>query len=352
MTNIHVSATREYNVIIENGIINNSASLISEVVSSKKVCIISDDTVYGLYGSLLTNLLSEAGFEVLSFVFEHGEASKNPSTYLDIINYLAENKLTRKDTLIALGGGVVGDITGFAAATYLRGIKFIQIPTTLLACVDSSVGGKTAVDLPAGKNLLGAFWQPSLVICDPTLLSTLPREIFSDGMAEVIKYAILVDREFFDYLSDNSNNLDLEYIISVCVKIKRDIVNEDEFDNKIRQLLNLGHTLGHSVEALSDFTVSHGSAVAIGMCLITRAAVDKGLCHTDDLTLIENILKVYNLPIYTEMSAEDVFRVCLNDKKMGVGSISLIVPSQIGKCNIIEVPTNELKSWVISGGLK
>jgi 3-dehydroquinate synthase len=208
------------------------------------------------------------------------------------MSFMAQNRITRSDCIFALGGGVVGDLGGFAAATYLRGVEFIQIPTTLLAMVDSSVGGKTAIDIPEGKNLIGAFYQPSLVICDYTTLDTLPPSVFADGCAEVIKYGIINDRALFHKLQSPIMP-QIEDVIENCVRNKRDIVNMDEHDVGIRQLLNLGHTPAHSIETLSNFEISHGSAVAMGIVLIARAAVAQGYCPADDLEEILNILHAY-----------------------------------------------------------
>jgi 3-dehydroquinate synthase len=223
---------------------------------------------------------------------EHGEKSKNSVTYINLLNFLAENHITRTDALLALGGGVVGDLTGFAAATFLRGIKFIQCPTTLLAMVDSSVGGKTAIDLECGKNLAGAFYQPSVVICDITTLDTLSEKIFYDGCAEVIKYGVIASEELFEICRDGFKD-NIEEIIYRCVSIKRDIVMEDEFDTGMRQLLNFGHTIGHGIEACSKYYITHGTAVAIGMVLITKAAVKMNMCNEEVLVRLEKLIEIH-----------------------------------------------------------
>ena len=252
MKRIRVHASREYDVLIENGLFASLGALAKDVLKGKKVCIVSDTNVAPLYLDAAVKSLEESGFCAESFVFPAGEDSKNGRTYLSLLNFLAEIKLTRADALIALGGGVVGDLTGFAAATFLRGIDLIQIPTTLLSCVDSSVGGKTAIDLPAGKNLAGAFYQPKLVICDPEMLKTLPGSIFSDGCAEVIKYGLIDSASLMEKLANIHARKNLEEVICECVDMKRDIVESDEFDTGRRQLLNLGHTFAHSIEALSN----------------------------------------------------------------------------------------------------
>ena len=277
MKSVKISVSKEYEVLIGHGLINDCGELCRGVLAeSVKAAVISDDNVAPLYLERVKAALEKAGFAVVSFVFPHGESSKNGGTYLEILNFLAENQITRTDALIALGGGVVGDITGFAAATYLRGIRFVQIPTSLLAMVDSSVGGKTAIDLPAGKNLAGAFCQPELVICDLDTLDTLSDAFFTDGCAEVIKYGILKDEALFAHLEEKAQGFDREYVISRCVELKRDYVTEDEFDTGLRMMLNLGHTVGHAIEKLSAYSVPHGSAVAMGMAIIARACAARG----------------------------------------------------------------------------
>ena len=231
-------------------------------------------------------------------------------------------------------------------------MSFIQVPTTLLAAVDSSVGGKTAVNLPGGKNQVGCFYQPSLVICDPDLLSSLPEEQFKCGCAEVIKYGALGDRAFFDSLMQIHISRQPEAVIARCVEMKRDIVAEDEFDTGKRQLLNFGHTFAHCVEALSDFTVLHGQAVAIGMSVITRAAAELGYCSKADEVLMEDILQMYGLPSHTEYCAADMLRVVLADKKRSGGSINLVLPRAIGDCRIVPTPVTELEKWLRAGGVR
>ena len=276
MRSIHIKASREYDVLVERGLLDRAGELLREVSAPGMAAIVSDDTVYALYGERTVKALEKTGYRVHSFTFPAGEGSKNLSTYADVLHFLGEHRFSRSDVVVALGGGVVGDLAGFAAATYQRGMGFAQIPTTLLAMVDSSVGGKTAIDLPAGKNLAGTFYQPWLVLCDPDCLDSLPDEIFRDGCAEVIKYAVLGNAPFFEELNCTPPHAQLEHIIETCVRMKRDIVAQDEFDRGQRQLLNLGHTFGHGIEACSGFAVSHGSAVAIGMAMIVRSAAQLG----------------------------------------------------------------------------
>ena len=264
-------------------------------------------------------------------------------TWLELLNVLAENKLTRSDLIVALGGGVVGDLAGFAAASYLRGIRFIQVPTTLLAAVDSSVGGKTAIDLPSGKNLVGAFYQPSLVLCDTDTLNTLSEDIFRDGCAEVIKYGILYDPGLFSHLEEKGLAFDRKAVITRCVELKRDVVMEDEFDTGSRMKLNLGHTIGHGVEAKSQFAVSHGKAVAIGTAIVSRAS------DCTDCSRILSVLVTFGLPTGTAYSAEDLYAYTLSDKKRSGGIVNLIIPRAIGECDIVPTPIEDLKSFIEAG---
>ena len=349
MKTVTVRASRTYEVKIGTGLLSGLGAEVTALGGIRKAAVISDSTVFPLYGQRVMQSLSDAGLETADFVFPAGEASKNGATLLEVLNSLAENRLTRSDLVVALGGGVVGDLAGFAAAVYLRGIRFVQIPTTLLAAVDSSVGGKTAVDLPAGKNLAGAFWQPSLVLCDLDTLTTLPENIFRDGCAEVIKYGVLYDPALFAHLAARTLHFDREAVIARCVELKRDVVAQDEFDTGVRMKLNLGHTVGHGVEARSGFTVSHGKAVAIGMAVIARAAEKKGFCTTDTRRQIEEVLRAFGLPTRTEEPAAALADAALSDKKRTGGTVRLIVPRTVGECGIEPVPVAQLEDWIQAG---
>ncbi|MGM9661821.1 MAG: 3-dehydroquinate synthase [Oscillospiraceae bacterium] len=352
MNTIHVSASRGYDVLVQPGILRETGRYVAALTRAGTAALIADETVYPLYGGVVEDSLRAAGLRVVSFVYRGGERAKNLATYGEILNFLAENRLSRSDVVVALGGGVTGDMAGFAAATYLRGVDFVQLPTTLLAAVDSSVGGKTAVDLPAGKNLAGAFCQPVLVLCDPETLRTLPEEQFRAGCAEVIKYGVLGNEPFFRELEQTPVAEQLEHVISVCVGMKRDIVDEDEFDRGQRRLLNLGHTVGHAVEACSDFSIAHGEAVAIGMAVITRAAVKRGVCGEETLTRLLALLRRCGLPTETERGAEELYRAALSDKKMAEGKMHLVVPEAIGRCRVESIAAEEMLSWLRDGGLR
>lgn len=349
MKTIHIQASRAYDVIIGTGLLPTIGQHIKGLCKANKAAIVSDSNVYSLYGDIVAKSLSKAGMEVINFVFPAGEESKNGNVYLNLVNYLAENQLTRTDCLIALGGGVVGDMTGFAAATFLRGISYIQVPTTLLAAVDSSVGGKTAIDLPAGKNLCGAFCQPKLVLCDTDTLNTLPEEIFRDGCAEVIKYGILYDTELFAELSRCGIVFDRESVIARCVELKRNVVMEDEFDTGARMKLNLGHTVGHGVEAASGYQTSHGKAVAVGTAIISRAAYANQLCTKDTLSDILRVIDKFGLPVRCDYSAEELMNSILSDKKRAGNTVNMIIPRHIGQCDICPFPIDQLLPFVKAG---
>lgn len=349
MNTVTVSASQKYQVMIGSGLLAELGRYILALKAPGKAAIISDSHVWPLYGAVAENSLLRAGFEVNHFSFPAGESSKNAENYLKILNFLAENQLTRSDVVIALGGGVVGDITGFAAATYLRGISYVQVPTSLLAMVDSSVGGKTAIDLPAGKNLVGAFYQPSLVLCDIDALNTLPEDIFRDGCAEVIKYGVLYDYDLFAHLMENGLKFDREKVISRCVTLKRDVVAEDEFDTGARQKLNLGHTFGHAIEKESHFSVSHGQAVAIGMAIAARAAHKNKLCQEHTVADILTVLDLFGLPCSTEYSADALYSAARTDKKRSGSTVNLIIPEQIGSCIIYPTPINKLQAFIEDG---
>lgn len=349
MKTITVQASTAYHVIVSTDLITQTGRYLSDLCKPCKVAIISETNVFPLYGNIVADSLKEFGFNVYQHVFNAGENSKNSETYLNILNFLAENTFTRADVLIALGGGVTGDITGFAAATFLRGISYVQIPTTLLAMVDSSVGGKTAIDLPAGKNLVGAFYQPKLVLCDLNVLHTLPKSIFSDGCAEIIKYGVLYDRQMFDHLMKCGLAFDRESVVARCIELKKDVVHQDEFDHGERQKLNLGHTIGHGIEAHSNYLISHGQAVAVGMAIVSKSAAAHNICSPDVSQDICKILDLFHLPTRTEYTAQQLYQSALSDKKRLGETVNLIVPERIGHCAIRPTPVTELQSFIEAG---
>ena len=351
MTTVHISASREYDVLIGRGLLDRLGEIVKSCTKAQTAVVVAGDLVFPLYGARAMASLEAAGLRTLSYVIPHGEQHKTLETYGKLLQFLSENRLTRTDVLIALGGGVTGDLTGFAAATYQRGIDFVQVPTTLLAAVDSSVGGKTAVDLPTGKNQVGAFWQPAAVLCDPDLMETLPEAELRCGTAEVVKYGMLGNAAFFESLERDGIRDRLEDVIKTCVEMKRDIVREDEFDRGQRQLLNLGHSFGHAVEACSRFTILHGQAVAIGMALITRAAVRRGDCPEAALTRLLALLKRFGLPTETDYSAHELFAALGTDKKLSGSTMHLVIPENIGRCRIEAMPLEEAKALLRLGGV-
>lgn len=350
MEKITIEASKPFEVIIKKGALLNTAPYIAEVKKPCTVVIVSDDQVAPLYLNPVRAQLEKAGYKVHEYVFPHGEAQKNTRQLLDLVEFLAENALTRRDLLIALGGGVVGDMTGFAAATYLRGIDYIQLPTSLLAAVDSSVGGKTAVNLKAGKNLWGAFKQPLLVLCDPQALTTLPVDEFHNGCGEVIKYGMLGYPELLDMLEKETltvNNTEyVSRIISFCVKAKAAVVSQDELEKGLRQLLNFGHTFGHGIEMASQFTIHHGHAVAIGMALMMRSAVKQGFIHADECQRFLNILVAHHLPTTTDISPKALCDAALHDKKSHGETITIVRPARWGHCDLVTIPHSELAEYI------
>ena len=328
---------------IENGLLSRAAAVIGETFSPSRIHIVSDSTVAPLY---LQKLEQQFTLPVTHTVIPAGEEHKRLSTVEGIYHDLLASGMTRKDLIVALGGGVVGDITGFAAATFLRGVSLCQIPTTLLAQVDSSVGGKTGVDMPEGKNLVGAFYQPRLVLIDPSVLTTLPEQTFADGMAEVVKYGYISNRDILDMVSAPDYKQNIESIICECVKIKRDVVTIDEHDTGLRMILNFGHTIGHAAEKLGNYVdLTHGQAVAVGMVAAIRLSAFLG---NEDLTgrLIE-ILKHIGLPTELKYDREDIYRSLLSDKKKFGATVNFILVREPGRAEITPIDAEKLHEYVL-----
>lgn len=343
MRRVLVECSRPYEVCVERGLIDRAGELAAGVFPRGALAaVVTDGTVAALYAARVRRSLETAGFRTALFAFPAGEPSKNLDTYAAILSFFASVQATRSDFAVALGGGVPGDLAGFAAATYCRGIPFLQIPTTLLAAVDSSVGGKTAVDLPEGKNLAGAFHQPRLVVCDPDALSTLPREIFADGVAEAVKYGVLCDRALFDRLAGGAFTQALDEIVARCVAIKAEFVARDELDRGKRKFLNLGHTFGHAIEAASGLKVSHGQAVAIGMVAAARAAEKLGMAEEPVGLPIAAALEANGLPVASPFAAETLVGYALRDKKREGGKVAFVLPETIGRCRLHDVPVEDI----------
>lgn len=361
MTVTRIHASREYDVVTGSGLLPSLPDYLERVpdlrhlktgAGATGVFVVSDDTVFALYGECLTEALSEAGYRVRSFVFPHGEEQKTLATYAKLTEALCRADMTRTDFLIALGGGVTGDLTGFAAATYRRGIPFVQIPTTLLAAVDASVGGKTGVDLPSGKNQVGCFWQPHLVLCDTDVFRTLPDTEYRNGCAEIIKYAMLDDPDLFNGLEAKPVSAFYEEAVTACVQKKRFYVERDERDTGMRQMLNFGHTLGHALERISGYTVPHGEAVAVGMAVLTRASAAYGLCGADTADRLTRLIRRYGLPVETDFTASELAEAAQADKKASGDSVTLILPRDIGACHPETVLRRSLADWFRAGGCR
>ena len=350
MSIITVKASQSYEVHTGSGLLERCGDLIAGAVKPCRAVIVSDDNVFPLYGDTVKSSLEKAGFDVKEFVFPHGEQSKSHTVLLNLYDFLANSGITRSDCLIALGGGVVGDLTGFAAASYLRGIDYVQLPTSLLAQIDSSVGGKTAVDIPAGKNLVGAFKQPRIVLADTGTLSTLSEDFFTDGMGEAVKYGMIWSQELFDMICEGNLRKDpekLEKMTSMCISIKREVVENDEFDKGQRMILNFGHTLGHAIEKTQNFCgLSHGKAVAVGMYLITKAAERHNIITEPISDRLLDCLKATGLPCSVEIPAETLFENSVNDKKRFADDINVIICKTIGKADIVKMPVNKFRELV------
>lgn len=329
-----------YDIIIENGSFENLYKYTEDITKGRKIFAVTDDNVDSFYGERLSDMFSYCEFKKV--VLPHGETTKSSEYLNKLYSELAEFKMSRSDIIIAFGGGVIGDLTGFAAATFLRGIKFIQVPTTLLSQVDSSVGGKVAIDLPEGKNLVGSFYPPCRVIIDPLFLNTLPKRVFNDGMAEVIKYGAIRDDKLFEMLLGDIDTC-IEEVIHTCVNIKKQIVENDEFDTGERMILNFGHTFGHVVEKLCNYTTyTHGEGVAIGMLRITQKSEAMGITEKGTADRLRLALEKYDLVFddYT-FDANKAAQVLLLDKKSSKDTINYIMISKIGETVIKEIPKTD-----------
>lgn len=345
MKTITASTSRPYDIVIGQGILGQCGDVIQSLFPGGETVIVTDDNVEPLYLDILKRTLEDAGIGCVAFIIPNGEESKSMDIVEELLEFLAKRNVTRTDFITALGGGVVGDLAGFAAAAYLRGIPYIQIPTTLLAAVDSSVGGKTGVNLKSGKNLAGAFHQPSLVWCDYDTHKTMDPERYSDGIAEAIKCAVLKGEDFFSLLETENLYKHVEEVIENCIRLKLRIVSEDEFDTGRRQFLNLGHTIGHAIEARSGYEIPHGHAVACGMVAIADIAATNGLADFDCRDRIANLLKRYGLPTELPYPIEELTPYIENDKKRFGSTLRLIIPENIGHCRMVPIPVEEISSF-------
>lgn len=353
MNIITVHTATPYDILQQRGILSCAGEYCRKVNRGDRALIVTDSNVGPLYAETVKASLAAVGYQTDVFTFAAGEQSKTLATIEMIYDRLAAGGFSRADLLVALGGGVTGDMTGFAAATWMRGMDFVQIPTSLLAQVDSSVGGKTGVDIPAGKNLIGAFWQPRLVLMDADVLDTLPAEIFADGMAEVIKTACIKDAALFDRLAADAAHdpAQIESVIATCVSIKRDVVERDERESGERKLLNFGHTLGHALEKYYHYeTLRHGSAVALGMCVICAAAERAGLTVSGTTARVEQVLKQYHLPISDPAAPQDYLPAIWSDKKRVGTVVDLVLIEKIGAGFVHRIPVDSVENFVCSEG--
>ena len=357
MKTLHVNIPgHEHDIVSEPGLLDQAGSLLRPILKGRMAAIVTDSNVEPLYAARLARSLHLAGFQAALLEIPAGETSKCPEVLAELWEQMMDVGLTRSDAVIALGGGVVGDLAGFAAATILRGVDFVQIPTTLLAQVDSSVGGKVAVDLQAGKNLAGAFYQPRMVLMDPDCLKTLPDRVFSDGMAEVIKYGCIWDRSLFDLLAALKNRqgimAHIEDITLRCCDIKRQVVEQDEHDTGLRMLLNFGHTLGHVYEKAYHYeTYTHGEAVAAGMVAAARIGSRLGVTPASAEAEITQLLRCYQLPTGISAAQQDYQETLVKDKKSQGKDINLIALTEIGHAEPVKMPQTRLLELVKECGL-
>ncbi|MEI6602706.1 MAG: 3-dehydroquinate synthase [Clostridia bacterium] len=333
------SAKGACHIYIQNGLLDAVGSLVARHIGGRNAVVVADSNTYPLFGDRVRKSLEAAGFAVAFSVFEAGETRKTPATYLQMLADFHAADLTRSGVVIALGGGVCGDVAGFAASTYLRGVPVIQVPTTLLAQVDSSIGGKTGIDMPFGKNSVGAFHQPTAVITDPLVLESLSARVFSDGMAEVIKYGCIRDAKLLE------PGIAMEELIYRCVKIKVDVVQADEFDRGERMLLNFGHTVGHAIEKVLHFSgLTHGEAVGIGMVMAAKIGAKLG--EADVTAQISAILKANNLPTTIDLDVDLVCDALGADKKRDAATIKYVILEKIGVGELREISLADLKELV------
>lgn len=340
---------KKYPIYIRKGLIDELGTEIRKIYGGSKIAVITDENLNCLYGGRLFPALKAAGFEASSIVLPPGEKSKSFDTLLGIYDSLIDSGINRSHLIVVFGGGVAGDIGGFAASTYLRGIPYVQVPTSLLAQIDSSIGGKVAVDLKQGKNLVGSFYHPEAVFIDPELLKTLDKRFLYDGLAEAIKYGCIRDKKLFLALSDYDTieelDEDMEYIIHSCCTIKKELVEKDEKDRGARMLLNFGHTIGHAIERYFNYEkYTHGEAVAIGMHMMTRLSEELGMTRAGTAEAIRNILCKYNLPHCIDIDdASKIFEGIKLDKKNVGDHINIVVLKEIGDAEVIKTSTDFIK---------
>jgi len=356
---VHYESKPIYDIVIEHDFSKLAENINKLEIKNRKLCIVTDSNVGPLYAKAVKNELEKTANTVMLYTFEAGEKHKNLDTVQDIYEFLIKNQFDRKDLLVALGGGVVGDLTGFTAASYLRGIEFIQIPTSLLAQADSSIGGKTGVDFRAYKNMVGAFHQPKLVYMNTSVLKTLDQRLFNSGFGEILKHGLIKDMNYFQWLKDNTskimalNNEALEEMIAESCNIKRMVVENDPTEKRERALLNFGHTLGHAIEKLMNFSLYHGECVVLGMTAALNICKAKDLITTQEYEEIINTFQSYHFPLSVNgITKEDVIYVSKNDKKMDAGKIKFILLKKCGEAYIDMNITDEDMLKALDGIIK
>ena len=350
MKTINVKCSNPYNIYLGSNIIHKLNDCFAGLNLGNNILIVTDDNVEKKYLNIVLEQLKDK-YNVTHLVFENGEQIKQLSNLEIIINKLADSGFRRNDSIIALGGGVIGDISGLASSLYMRGINFIQIPTTLLSMVDASVGGKTAIDLKQGKNLLGSFYQPKVVICDTQIIKDLPKDVFNEGMGEVIKYNVIDDNPIIEYINNNQLDEKLEDIIEYCIRSKVDVVDKDEYETKgLRKILNAGHTYGHALEKASDYKLAHG--VAVGTGLLYEAALSEkfGLCDSQLINKLKEALSKFDLIVKVPYSVDQLVNNMTLDKKNKDDEIVFMLPTQLGKTKEVKIDINTLKSLLTQIG--
>lgn len=345
MTTLTVSTSKPYDIKIGRGSLEQTGSYMASIFDPCKVAVLTDSIVDGYYADSLLAQLRANGFSADKILFPGGEHSKNAGTYVNILEALAADGLSRSDVILALGGGVVSDLAGFVAGTYLRGLPYVVVPTTFQGAIDAAIGGKTGINLNSGKNLAGVIWQPSLVVCDPDTFQTLPAATMLDGIAEAVKYAVISEASLIDKILAG----DYAYVLERCVSIKKSLVEVDERDRGLRHILNFGHTIGHGIEKLTSYRISHGRAVAKGMIAESLGAYRTGLAPRDISGDLSDLLEALGFDVSLTYDASRLCQLALNDKKIAEGKITMIIPESIGKCHLKKLALDELFELITAG---
>ena len=342
MKTVTISTSRPYDILIEDGILDSLPKLIEgKFPSPRKICVITDSKEGNTLADNILQEIRKANFDAFKIVFPSGEHSKNLTTYGNILESMSEEEITRSDIILAIGGSAVADMAGFVAGTYMRGLDYIYVPTSLVGIIDIAIGGKTGINLPDGKNLAGLLYTPSMVPVDPLILKEQPEEALQEGLVEALKFAIISDSSLVNQIAARN----YEYIIDRCISLKKTLVEVDESDTGLRQLLGFGHILGHCIEKFTSYGMSHGNAVAKGLVGEARAAFAMGYCKTDISGELARILGELGLDTSLPYNYEDLYPYALVDKKIRDGSITIVVPDVIGKCTVKRISLFELKQF-------